>query len=47
MERVVDIYRALKEVADEIDTVFTLGIVIKCKDGKSFSNPYLTKQRSS
>lgn len=34
MERVVDIYNALMEVAEEIDTVFTLNIISKCKDGE-------------
>ena len=41
MERVVDIYEALMEVAEEIDTVFTLNIISKCKDGKILIKPIL------
>lgn len=41
MERVVNIYEALMEVAEEIDTVFTLNIISKCKDGKILIKPIL------
>ena len=41
MERVVDIYKALLEVANDIDTVFTLNIISKCKDGKIILKPIL------
>ncbi len=41
MEKVVDIYEALMEVAEEIDTVFTLDIISKCKDGKILIKPIL------
>ena len=41
MERVVDIYEVLMEVAEEIDTVFTLDIISKCKDGKILLRPIL------
>jgi hypothetical protein len=32
-EKVVEIFRALEKVAKEIDTVFTVDIINKCKDG--------------
>jgi hypothetical protein len=41
MERVADIYYALMEIAEEIDTVFTLNIVSKCKDGEILIKPIL------
>ena len=41
MARVVDIYNTLTEVADEIDTVFTLNIISKCKDGGILIKPIL------
>ena len=33
-ERAIEVIEALKEVAKEIDTVFTVDIINKCKDGK-------------
>ena len=41
MEKVGEIYRVLQEVAQEIDTVFTLDIINKCQDGAIPLKPIL------
>ena len=41
MEKTPEIYGALMEVAEEIDTVFTLDIISKCRDGKILLKPIL------
>jgi len=42
-ERTPDIYNALMEAAKEIDTVFTLDIISKCKDGNIILKPILER----
>lgn len=41
MRRTAEIYGALMEVAEETDTVFTLDIISKCRDGVILLRPYL------
>jgi len=41
MEKVVQVYNTLMEVAKEIETVFTLDIISKCKEGKILAKPIL------
>jgi hypothetical protein len=41
MEKVTQIYDALLEAAKEIETVFTLDIISKCREGKILVKPFL------
>lgn len=41
MEKTPEIYNALMEVAKEIDTVFTMDLISKCKDGEILLKPIL------
>ena len=45
MENIVDIYQALQEVGKELDTVFTVDIINKCKDGTIPVMPILDEAR--
>ena len=40
-EKTIEIYKALMEVADEIETVFTLDIISKCSNGVNLLKPTL------
>jgi len=45
MEKIAQIYKALMEVAKEIDTVFTLDIISKCREGRILVKPLLDEAR--